>query len=172
MLDPRAIAVQGIGYGVLLIALQGFAPAEQQTPPQGVAIKETLPKKQQRPRLEQPHRTRVEEERQAAEAQREDEVALAARQTRLARLLQPPPPTEEVKTPERPPLQAPIARVVADVPAAPETAAKARIQAPTGQIEAADEFSADERDAQALIDRRNENQRRAAILIALLIADK
>ena len=29
MLNPRAIALQGIGFGALLVAVQGFAPAQQ-----------------------------------------------------------------------------------------------------------------------------------------------
>lgn len=33
MLDPRAIALQGVGYGALLLALQGFADIPVVVPP-------------------------------------------------------------------------------------------------------------------------------------------
>jgi hypothetical protein len=171
-LDPRAIALQGIGFGALLVALQGFAPVADQAG--GGPVREELrikAPKQQKPRAIQ--RAPQPQERPQIRTEPIRPPQAVAAQTFTAR------------APIAPPLAAvAVALGQPDVPtkaaqpapqstreAFPLTAtaiAAARIVA---EMVAAEAQAAADAELQAAAERRRHNNR-AAILVALLASQQ
>jgi hypothetical protein len=169
-LDPRAIALQGIGFGALLVALQGFAPVADQVSGGG-PVREEL-------RIKEPKKQKPRAIQRAPRPQERPQIA-----------------TEPIRPPQAVPAQtftarAPIALPLAAVSVAlgqpitkkappsqaapdafPLTAiatAAARIVA---EMVAQEAQAAAEAERQAAAERRRHNNR-AAILVALLLSQQ
>lgn len=147
----RSIALQGIGYATLAIALQGFAPDEQ--PIQAGAPLQAVSHFH---RQALARRTETAAQRRASEEAAQRSLALAeAAETQAARVVAP----QTALVPSR---------AIAHEP----TITRAEPQTVTEHLAAAHQARAAEitATAQALADKERANQNRAAILTALLLA--
>jgi hypothetical protein len=171
-LTPRAIALQGIGYGALLVVLQGLVPVADQAG--GGPVREEL-------RIKEPKKQKQRAIQRAPRPQERPQIQ-----------------TEPIRPPQAVPAQiftarAPIAPPLAAVAVAlgrPDVPTKAAQPAPTSTREAfpltataiaaarivaemvaAEAQAAAEAERQAAADRRRHNNR-AAILVALLASQQ